>query len=257
MNQQLSSFAARLRESINAGFQNENFDALALELFALQFENNSAYRKICETRELTPQRVEHWTQIPAMPTSAFKDLEVSCIPPVERTAVFHSSGTTEQQPSRHFHHSASLSVYETSLKHWFDHHFGETGPLTFLTPNRAEASRSSLVYMFETLRRNRSLPETAFLGRVATDGSWVLDFPAVLAELQSTVAAGRPVTLLGTAFSFVHLLDHLAENQLQFELPAGSRAMETGGYKNRSRTLPKAQLHALITEKLGIPASRS
>ena len=31
--------------------------------------------------------------------------------------------------------------------------------------------------------------------------------------------------------------------------------METGGYKNRSRTLPKAELHALITEKLGIPAA--
>ena len=29
--------------------------------------------------------------------------------------------------------------------------------------------------------------------------------------------------------------------------------METGGYKNRSRTMPKAELHALITERLGIP----
>jgi hypothetical protein len=29
--------------------------------------------------------------------------------------------------------------------------------------------------------------------------------------------------------------------------------METGGYKNRSRVLPKAELHALITEWLGVP----
>jgi hypothetical protein len=29
--------------------------------------------------------------------------------------------------------------------------------------------------------------------------------------------------------------------------------METGGYKNRSRVLPKAELHALITERLGVP----
>ena len=29
--------------------------------------------------------------------------------------------------------------------------------------------------------------------------------------------------------------------------------METGGYKNRSRELPKAELHALITERLGVP----
>jgi hypothetical protein len=31
--------------------------------------------------------------------------------------------------------------------------------------------------------------------------------------------------------------------------------METGGYKNHSRTMPKDELHALITERLGIPES--
>ena len=32
--------------------------------------------------------------------------------------------------------------------------------------------------------------------------------------------------------------------------------METGGYKGRSRHLPKAELHALITRHLSISASR-
>ncbi len=39
---------------------------------------------------------------------------------------------------------------------------------------------------------------------------------------------------------------------MQFELPPGSRVMETGGYKNQSRVLPKAELHALITRRLGV-----
>jgi hypothetical protein len=42
---------------------------------------------------------------------------------------------------------------------------------------------------------------------------------------------------------------------LKLVLPAGSRVMETGGYKGRSRELPKAGLHALITERLGVPRS--
>jgi hypothetical protein len=54
---------------------------------------------------------------------------------------------------------------------------------------------------------------------------------------------------------FVRLLDHLVEEELRFDLPAGSRVMETGGYKGRSRTLPQAELHALITRRLGIPSS--
>jgi hypothetical protein len=59
--------------------------------------------------------------------------------------------------------------------------------------------------------------------------------------------------LLGTAFSFVHLLDCMVEQDLRIGLPPGSLVMETGGYKNRSRVLPKAELHALITERLGVP----
>ena len=87
------------------------------------------------------------------------------------------------------------------------------------------------------------------------DGSWALDFDATLAALNSALDTRHSSLLLGTAFSFVHLLDYLVEKNLSFRLPPGSRVMETGGYKNRSRTMPKAELHQLITERLGIPSS--
>jgi hypothetical protein len=80
----------------------------------------------------------------------------------------------------------------------------------------------------------------------------VVDFAATIQQLNHACDAGKPLTLLGTAFSFVHLLDHLAESNLQFQLPKDSCVMETGGYKNRSRTMPKAELHSLITRRLGI-----
>ncbi len=89
---------------------------------------------------------------------------------------------------------------------------------------------------------------------IPPDGAWQVDFPAFLENLRQAVRTGTPVNLFGTAFSFVHLLDHLANLSLHFELPAGSRVLETGGYKNRSRELPKAELHALIRRQLGIKA---
>jgi hypothetical protein len=110
--------------------------------------------------------------------------------------------------------------------------------------------------MFETVRsRACESADRSFFGTVAADGSWTLDFNAVLTSLspKSQTPDPRPYLLLGTAFSFVHLLDFLEEKNLRFNLPAGSRVMETGGYKNRSRTMPKAELHALITERLGVP----
>ncbi|MGA3284495.1 MAG: hypothetical protein ABSD57_08560 [Verrucomicrobiota bacterium] len=341
MTSELANFAARLRKFIlsegrvprdpDSGLQSSNggscnsplrdFNSLALELFALQFKHNAAYRIICESRlprrsvakagGLTPKNVEHWTQIPAGPTAAFKELELTCLPPNERTAVFHSSGTTEQKPSRHYHSAESLAVYETSLWPWFQANVAIGAPnsdsacfqlgivradseigapsvqqfqLIILTPPPAQAPHSSLVHMFETVRQKIGASESVFIGKITADGSWTLDFaaivdalsprrqpaspkhereggtpdakpqtPACLAEGRTRRRDSKPLLLLGTAFSFVHLLDFLEEKNLRFDLPAGSRVMETGGYKNRSRSMPKAELHALITERLGIP----
>jgi len=278
MDTELFSFADRLRGRIftgdetpkpggtgPGGFNDEpvhadgcwgDFNELALELFALQSKFNPAYQKICVARGVTPQVINDWTQIPALPTAAFKELELSCIPRAERTAVFHSSGTTEQRPSRHFHRPESLAVYEASLLAGFEPHFEPAGRLVFLTPGQAAAPHSSLVYMFDTLRRRRTPPESVFLGQLAGDGSWTLNFAAVRRRLEAAIESAVPLTLLGTAFSFVHLLDHLAEQGLWFRLPAGSRVLETGGYKNRSRALPKARLQELIGERLGVPAAQ-
>ena len=280
----LTNFAARLGQEASHArlwIEGREFNPLALELFALQFNHNPAYRKLCEARRLTPDRIEHWTQVPFVPTAAFKELELSSIPPQERTAVFHSSGTTEQIPSRHFHSAESMKLYETSLWPWFERnvigpdedpvaalyerrrtpsadsdHGGHRLPLqgtkfdlAVLTPSPMQVPHSSLVHMFEIVRQGLGASESSFVGKPDEGGTWVLDFGATLAALN---ASAKPKLILGTAFSFVHLLDYLAEKDLRFQLPYASRIMETGGYKNRSRTMPKSELHSLITRHLGI-----
>ncbi len=123
MNKELISFAARLRGSVansQSAIRNPQFSSLALELFALAIRKQRRLPEILRGARADAGNVEHWTQIPAVPTGAFKELELSCIPPEERTAVFHSSGTTEQKPSRHFHNAESLAVYEASLWTWFE-----------------------------------------------------------------------------------------------------------------------------------------
>ncbi|MBU6409563.1 MAG: hypothetical protein KGR98_04155 [Verrucomicrobia bacterium] len=257
MNTGLLEFAGRLRGLISnprAAIGHQQFQDLALALFTLQFHHNPAYRGICEQRCLVPGAVRRWTDVPFVPAAAFKELRLTSLAPGERTAVFHSSGTTAQTPSRHLHCPASLALYESSLWTWFAHNVpisASAGPqsLVLLAPPPSQAPHSSLVHMFETLRRNLAAPPSAFVGLADSLGAWTLDFSAALSALQ----ASSPFLVLGTAFSFVHLLDFLAAKKLRLKLPAGSRVMETGGYKNRSRSLPKAELHALITESLGIP----
>lgn len=262
-NHHLQTFAARLRQLMAGASEAQDTDAfpfndLALELFRIQCDRNPAYRQLCRSRGLAPAHPEHWTAIPAVPTSAFKEWDLSCLPVEERTAVFFSSGTTGRRPSRTFHNRDSLTLYEASLNQWFAAHFptGASGErIVALTPDLNQAPHSSLVHMFDTLRRERAPDEFTFAGEALPDGSWRVDGPRAVRILRGSQPDKPPLLLLGTAFSFVHLLDYLAAAGLKLQLPWGSRILETGGYKGRSRTLPKAELHAQLSEWMGVPES--
>ena len=254
-----AEYSSRLREYINASDRSETgFNQLALALFALQYAHVESYRRFCLGRRVLPDKIICWTEIPAVPTAVFKELEMTSLPVGKRAAVFHSSGTMEQRPSRHYHSVESQAIYEASLLPWFKAHVipdAERCTFVILTPAPVLASHSSLVHMFQVVRRAFGSPDSLFTGGMNVDGGWTLDFDATLRALQKATETSRPATLLGTAFSFVHLLDELAAKDLRLELPPGSRALETGGYKGRSRSLPRDDLHALITDRLGIPAS--
>ena len=263
-----TDYAARLRRLLDSrsasppgGIERDitesRFNELAIELFALQFNHNRLYRKLCEARSVSPSQVSNWQQLPAVPAAAFKELELTSLPEGDRIAIFHSSGTTEQQPSHHFHSAQSLDLYEASVVPWFQAHLGpeaqEKLELVFLAPPPSLAPHSSLVHMLATIRRQIGAPGSQFTGALDDDGRWTLDLPKTISALENAIAADRPIALLGTAFNFVHLLDRLAELRRRLSLPEQTRLMETGGYKGRSRSLPKAELHQKLTERLGIP----
>ena len=238
--------------------QGLEFDRLALALFRLQFAHNRAYRKFCERRNVAPETITGWRNIPAIPTVAFKELELTSLPPEQRANVFYSSGTTTQNRSRHFHSRESLEIYETSLVAWFHHFFSVASPLSLLvlTPPANLAPNSSLVHMFETVRREFGASDSVFCGSLDADGGWKLDFAKTVGRLREAVISKRPVTVLGTAFNFVHLVDEMEKEDLRFELPAGSCVLETGGYKGRSRVVTKTELHSQIANRFGVPENR-
>jgi len=246
--------AAIARAASTGDLAEAEFDRLARRIFAHQYEHNPPYRAFCDRRRRTPDGEGEWRSIPAVVTSAFKSLDLSVLPEGERTTVFYSSGTTRQERSRHFHSPATLQVYEASLLAGFERCVRpDRAPLQLvsLTPPRVAAPNSSLVHMLETVGHAVASP-AVFLGQVGADGGWNIDF-AELARIRSSFDSAKPLVVAGTAFSFVHLCDHLAERGEIWPLPPRSRVFETGGYKGRSRTVPPVELHAMIRERLGVP----
>lgn len=240
------------------------FRERAVRLFQLQFDSNVAYRTQCEGSGIRAELIDDWRAIPAVPAIAFKELTLTSLPPGLRTAVFHSSGTSGQESSRHYHGAESLALYEASLWPWFRTHLVPADSLSsaplrlglapiFLTPPPSAARNSSLVHMLDCVGRHLRSGVPAFFGSVDGDGAWHVSPAPLMAVLDESIREGGPVLLAGTAFNFVHLLDHLAGAGVRFNLPPGSRIMETGGYKGRSRALSRSQLHAGLTDLLGIP----
>ncbi len=231
------------------------FEALALELFAFQFERCDALRRFCEGRGRTPRTVESWRDIPPVPTGAFKELSLRCFPAERRVHVFRTSGTATEL--RGILELDTLALYEASVVPSFRLHVLPDLPsdahmeLRVLAPSSHELPDSSLSHMFATLLPLFGTRDSGFDVR----GGCVA-FDPLLARLRVSAASGVPLALCGTAFAFVHLLDELARRQQKLALPPGTRVMETGGFKGRSRTLSREELYGAMEDRLGVPETR-
>ena len=246
---------ARILALIAAGADAEPddaaFDALARDVFAHQFACNEPYRRFCERRGATPETVEDWTGIPAVPTDAFKATALVCGDPAAAVAVFRTSGTTQGAERRGTHYFPDLSLYHAALRAGFAAHLlpdGARPRVLSLIPRPEALPDSSLSHMAGEVARSLSFGADWLVS--PTGG---IDLPALVAALHGADAAGEPVCVLGTAFAFVHALDALAEAGERFRFPPGSRAMDPGGFKGRSREVERGELYGMIAERLGVP----
>jgi hypothetical protein len=202
------------------------FEPLALRLFAYQFERSLPYRRLCEAQGLTPGSVTAWQEIPPVPAAAFKRFALTCAPEETCPVVFHSSGTTGEHTSRHFMDDGALETYKSSLRAGWRRVLPDL-PVVALMPPPESATHSSLSFM------------AADLGARFV---WGEPLPQLT----------RPTILFGTAFALVNLFDA----GLSQPLPDGSFVVETGGFKGKSREVPRAELYRLIRERLAIPDAR-
>ena len=261
---------AAMEPLLNNSLLEDEFNQLALELYPMQRQANPVYRAWCAARGAAMKEVRHWSEIPSLPIGAFKEQEVTCLEPTERCAMFQSSGTTGQTRSRHFHSESSLALYEASLDPWFRKHLlpeldapaGIAGSdampvkhVIVLAPEPDAARNSSLGHMLGTVMRpfqSRLDSTLEVCGQLDAIGGWELSWPKVEEAIRRASASGNAVLLLGTAFLFVHLLDELTARGITWALPRGSRLMETGGYKGRSRALSQEALHDALSRVLGL-----
>lgn len=252
-----------------AGEASESFEDLALDIARFQEEHNPVIAKLASAaraqgRAARAESAAPLAAVPALPADAFRLARVAAHPPVEDVASFQTSGTTGGAGRHPFR---TLETYRASSLAFGARALGggveRRGRVTVLALAQPfePARRSSLGYMMQELMRE--LDGRALTGSGAFDalerGRWLVGADGVdLAALRLGIAAaerrGEPVWLLATSFALVWLLDALAGARLP--LPAGSRIMQTGGFKGHTRTLDEGELARELEHALGVPPAR-
>ncbi|CAM4008020.1 Long-chain fatty acid--CoA ligase [Bordetella tumbae] len=232
------------------GCTDEQFDRLALRLFAYQYHANAPFRSFCQRRGATIRNVKSWRDIPAVPIDAFKAMELRCEPQSPTERVFMTSGTTRaDMRGRHFH--PRLDVYDLSMTRNFSLRFMrgvERMPMGILFPDEIAMPNSSLAHYLALAKSTFGSADSRYF--MSPEG---IDLEGLWLRLEQAECLGEPYALLGASYSFVHVIDALRQSGRSFHLPPGSRILDTGGYKGQSRELPLEAFYAALTELLGVP----
>jgi phenylacetate-coenzyme A ligase PaaK-like adenylate-forming protein len=219
----------------------ENFEQLALELFAFQSSENKIYRQYLQLLGLKASDIKRLEDIPFLPVSFFKSHHIQT-GNARIEEVFESSGTSSLQVSRHV--ICDLDLYRQSFRKAFYMHYGNLKDLTILAllPSYLERNQSSLVYMVNQLMIDTGSAESRFY----------LDN---LGELYKTLIQlekdQRTYILWGVSFA---LLD-FAE-QFPFTMQHGI-VMETGGMKGRQREMIREELQHFLCSRFALESIHS
>ena len=213
----------------------QEFEALAMDVFRFQFENNLVYRSFCDLLYKHPSDIKRLEDIPFLPIQFFKSHNVvSTQNTVEK--VFYSSGTTGIESK---HHIADLKLYEKSYVEGFSKFYGaiEDYVVLALLPSYLEREGSSLIYMVNDLiLRSKHLESGFFLNNYA-------DLSQILYELE---AKKQNTLLIGVSFALLDLVE-----QFQFNLKH-TIVMETGGMKGRRKEMIRQELHNILKSRFGV-----
>ena len=228
------------------------FQDLALRLFSFQYKKNKYYRRFCGVEGKTPKNIHNWKEIPAIPTEGFREFFLTTFPVKKAVRLFRTSGTSGLSigSGRGAHYFETLKLYDAAILPPFRKYLLPDRlrmDLFFLTASPKELKDSSLSYMMGVVNKR--------FGISAKDRFYVKQDQILFEKLAHDLSkAKNPIMLLTTAFSLKSFLDYLRENKRTIKLSAGSRLMETGGFKGKVRAVSKKKLYRECKTWLGIPA---
>ncbi|MGC7102121.1 acyl-CoA reductase [Amycolatopsis lurida] len=190
-----------------------------------------------------------------IPDSAYKESPLYLFPDEVPAREFSTSGTSGGGRGRAAYSPAGLALMRLSITENARRSLVrdlDRPAFVRLVPAADAAPGMVMAYGMELIATTFGDPEFSDV----VVGEHGIDYERLASALDAATAANIPVVLLGGSFSFVNACAELTRRGRGFTLPAGSKAVDAGGFKGRARTVRVADLRETIAEVFGIARDR-
>lgn len=222
------------------------FEDLLREIVSYQGRHNPQLAAFWKGRGFDSARFTSCSQIPAVPTDVFRHMPlVSNEAP--SAGVFRTSGTTSGARGEHFF--LSTHAYDAgALRHFQDAVIGKNQRIhlisvAFDAKTHPDSSLSHMLHRFGVdLGKDARSQQFYF----ESEG---LREDALRTRLNDAVRENEAVILFGTAFGLADAMDTIKPTPL----PAGSKTIQTGGFKGRREALSAETLYEALSKHYSVP----
>lgn len=241
-------FVTKLDEDIRYLLEHEDLEKMADVRARLEALGQSNYPGLT--------RYWHKTQIGfGVPDRAFKGESPYYFPDAPPVKLFCTSGTSGSKQGRCYYSARGLRLMETAVLQTAKNNLIqdlEEPAIIRLLPSQEAAPEMIMAYGMELIARTFG---AAHLSQsVVTDRGFDRDLLVKL--LHQAQAEERPTILIGGSFACVNVMDAFQQEKIKFQLPLGSRMVDAGGFKGRSREVTVPVLHQLAQDVFGIAPER-
>lgn len=208
----------------------QDFYDKALSVFFFQYHNIPIYQEYCNLLKKNPNNVSSIYDIPFLPIQFFRNHLISY--KEQYDIIFESSGTTQQNTSRHYVYSSQY--YIEAFTHSFLYFFPDFRDFVWLAllPSYLERQNSSLVFMVNYFIKNSYHNESGF---------FLYNHDELFDTIIRAMQHQKKIILLGVSFSLLDFSE-------KYQLPRYPDiiVMETGGMKGRRPEITRSELHQIL-----------
>lgn len=202
----------------------------------------------------SPQVADYWKRTQSgmgVPDSAFKGASPYLFPEETPRRTFRTSGTTGSERGNAHYTERGLALMDLSIVNNARRHIVQkldTPVILRCVPSESAAPEMVMAHGMELIARTFGHRELS----ACVIGPNGIDYALLTSRIEAAIAQDLPVVMIGGSFAYVNMCDMLEAQKRSWRLPRGSRAVDAGGFKGRSRAVGVDALRAAMGRVFGI-----